>query len=144
MTIKDSGERVEFPSGMVRDVCRGKVNWLLVRSGPMLRRWAQHLTAGAEKYEEDNWLKASGEEELRRFKQSACRHFEQWIGGETDEDHAAAVFYNINGAEYVKGKLQTDRTDDADLQRFVKDAFDRGYTAKQLAAEFKERFLDAS
>ena len=103
---KDSGKRRFFSSGMQRDVQEGKTLWHLVTSGPMLRRWAELLTRGAEKYEADNWLKAAGDEELARFKASAFRHFMQWYYGDTDEDHAAAVLFNVNGAEYVKGKLK--------------------------------------
>ena len=103
--IKDSGERQKFSSGMVRDVTTGKMLWHLVASGPMLRRWAQHLTSGADKYNEDNWMLASSEEEHKRFKASAFRHFMQWWLGERDEDHGAAVIFNINGAEYVKERL---------------------------------------
>ena len=33
------------------------------------------------------------------------RHFMQWICGEQDEDHAVAVMFNIQGAEYCKWKL---------------------------------------
>jgi len=101
---KDSGERLEFKSGMVRDVTTGKTLWHLVTSGPMLRRWAELLTRGAEKYSPDNWTKASGPEERQRFKESAFRHFMQWYNEETDEDHAAAVFFNINGKEYVDAR----------------------------------------
>ena len=53
--VKDSGERVVFDSGMVRDVQTGKVKYHLISSGPMLQRWAVHLTKGAEKYDDDNW-----------------------------------------------------------------------------------------
>jgi hypothetical protein len=77
----------------------------------MFDRWAEHLTKGAEKYNEGNWLKASGEEELKRFRASAVRHFVQWLRGDTDEDHAAAVFFNINGIEYVKGRRSVPPTD---------------------------------
>jgi hypothetical protein len=106
-TVKDSGEREAFKSGMVRDTTIGKVLWHLVASGPMLRRWAAHLTKGAIKYEPDNWLKASGEAELKRFKESAFRHFMQWYYELDDvEDHAAATIFNINGVEYVKGQAQ--------------------------------------
>jgi hypothetical protein len=101
---KDSGERVEFESGMVRDVDTGKTLWHLVTSGPMLERWAELLTRGAEKYDADNWMKASGEAEAKRFRESAFRHFMQWYLGEDDEDHAAAVIFNINGAEYVEDR----------------------------------------
>jgi len=103
---KDSGKRVVFDSGMQRDVQDGKVLWHLVASGPMLERWAGLMTRGAEKYEADNWMKAEGEAELARFRASAFRHFMQWWNGDTDEDHAAAVVFNLNGAEYVKDKLK--------------------------------------
>ena len=104
-TVKDSGQRLEFDSGMRRDVTDGKVLWSLIYSGPMLERWAQHLTAGAEKYGPDNWLLAQGEAELQRFRDSAARHFAQWMRGDRDEDHAAAVFFNLNGAEYVRDRM---------------------------------------
>jgi Domain of unknown function (DUF5664) len=108
-TTKDSGKREEFTSGMVRDTQEGKSNIALVYSGPMLERWAGVLTRGAVKYAVDNWMKANGEAELRRFRESAARHFFQWMNGQTDEDHAAAVFFNINGAEYVKERLKEER-----------------------------------
>jgi len=103
--VKDSGQRQQFASGMVRDVTEGKTNYLLIRSGPMFQRWAEHLTKGAVKYSEDNWLKAEGEAELKRFTASAARHFEQWLAGDRSEDHAAAVFFNLNGAEYVRDRM---------------------------------------
>jgi hypothetical protein len=104
--VKDSGERQAFGSGMVRDVTTGKVDWHRVADGPMLLRWADHLTKGKNKYADvkpgiPNWTLASGDEEKQRFKQSAFRHFMQWFNGDSDEDHAAATFFNINGYEYV-------------------------------------------
>lgn len=103
--IKDSGKRQQFESGMQRDVSTDKILWHLVASGPLLRRWAEHLTAGAKKYDADNWMKARGHEEMARFRESAFRHFMQWYNGDRDEDHAAAVFFNINGAEYVRDQI---------------------------------------
>lgn len=103
---KDSGKRVEFSSGMKRDTQENKTLYHLVYDGPLFDRWAQLLTRGAQKYDEGNWLKASGMEEYKRFRASAARHFTQWMNGETDEDHAAAVVFNLNGAEYVKQKMQ--------------------------------------
>lgn len=109
-TIKDSGKRQEFASGMVRDTTDGKINFLSVFVGPMLKRWAAHLTKGRNKYPDPspgvpNWTLATGEAELVRARESATRHFFQWLNGDTDEDHASATFFNINLAEYVKGKL---------------------------------------
>lgn len=100
---KDSGERQTFSTGMNRDVQEGKARYDLVYS-PMLKRWAELMARGAEKYGERNWEKAATEEELNRFRASAFRHFMQWFDGETDEDHGAAVFFNISGAEMVKSK----------------------------------------
>jgi hypothetical protein len=103
--IKDSGVREQYDSGMVRDTATDKVMWGLVYDGPMLKRWAIHLTKGAIKYAKRNWMKAAGEAELDRARDSAARHFAQWMAGEVDEDHASAVIFNINLAEYVKEKL---------------------------------------
>lgn len=110
--VKDSGQRQEFKSGMVRDTTVGKVNFWRILAGPMFRRWATHLTLGAIKYPDiapgvSNWTLANGAEELARFKDSAFRHFIQWQEGDTDEDHAAAIFFNVNGYEFVKEKIQT-------------------------------------
>lgn len=107
--VKDSGQRAEFASGMVRDVTTGKVEWHRAFDGPMMERYARHLTVAKAKYPDiapgvPNWTLAAGDEERERFRQSAFRHFMQWFRGDTDEDHAAAVYFNINGAEYVKDK----------------------------------------
>ncbi len=104
--IKDSGERVQM-AGMVRDTSKDKTRFDLVFDGPMFKRWAEHLTLGAKKYTARNWMGAKSQEELERFRESAVRHFMQWLAGETDEDHAAAVFFNINGYEYTKAQLKT-------------------------------------
>lgn len=109
-TIKDSGKREEFAGGMVRDTADGKTNYLLTRDGPMYKRWAVHLTKGANKYAARNWMLAEGASELERAKESATRHFDQWLRGETDEDHAAAIFFNINEVEYIKWKSASTAT----------------------------------
>lgn len=106
--IKDSGQRKQM-AGMVRDVADDKIKYHLVFDGPMLERWAAHLTKGAKKYSERNWMGARTEEERARFIESAVRHFVQWLRGDRDEDHAAAVLFNINGAEYVQDKLDQER-----------------------------------
>lgn len=104
-SVKDSGERAQWPSGMQRDVQTDKVLYDLVFDGPMFERYAAHLTKGARKYSPRNWMKACSQEELDRFRSSAVRHFWQWMRGDRDEDHAAAVMFNLNGAEYVKERL---------------------------------------
>jgi hypothetical protein len=103
-TIKDSGKRKEFSTGMVRD-SEDKIRYDLIYM-PMLTRWADHMTKGAQKYSPNNWMKAETPEELSRFMESSFRHFIQWFTNANDgEDHASAVFFNISGAELVKEKL---------------------------------------
>lgn len=134
--MKDSGERQSFSSGMVRDTAEGKVNFLNVRFGPMMRRWAEHLTKGRLKYPDvepgvPNWTLASGAAEYLRAKESAERHFDAWLRGERDEDHAAGVYFNINLAEYV---LEKDPSIDPGLGATVSPAVDDGRPA-QVALE---------
>lgn len=107
-TTKDSGERQEFSTGMRRDVQKGKARFDLIDK-PMLWRWAELMGRGADKYGERNWEKAATEEELNRFKASAERHLQQLLRGDTDEDHAAAVLFNIAGIEHVKTKLHGEK-----------------------------------
>lgn len=108
-TIKDSGERVTYASGSMRDPSTGKIKWSRITFGPMMRRWAQHLTTAEGKYPDPkpglpNFMLIETEEELIRYKESAFRHFMSWFNDETDEDHASAVFFNINGVEIIKDK----------------------------------------
>lgn len=103
--VKDSGQRQDYASGMRRDVEDGKADYELVFDGPLIDRLAEHLTKGAKKYGRKNWQNANSQEELERFRRSAIRHFRQWLRGDMDEDHFAAVVFNLNAAEYVKEKI---------------------------------------
>jgi len=98
--VKDSGQRIDYPSGMRRDVQTGKARYDLIDLD-FLERVAIHMTKGAEKYGEHNWRKANSQEEADRFRASAFRHMIQWLRRETDEDHMAAVAFNLAAYEYV-------------------------------------------
>ena len=107
--IHDSGQRQIFTSGSMRDPSAGKIKWSRVTFGPMLRRWAQHLTTAEAKYPDPrpgvpNFSLIETEEEYLRYKESAYRHFMSWFYNESGEDHASAVFFNINGVELIKDK----------------------------------------
>ena len=93
--VKDSGKRESFSGGMVRDVTEGKIDYTLAIDGPMFKRYAEHLTKGAAKYSKRNWMKADGQEEYERFRESALRHMIQWLIGNEDEDHASACIFNL-------------------------------------------------
>ncbi len=109
---KDSGERQEYLSGMRRDIQNGKPRFdLLLTDGlpyeeQFITRFAGLLERGARKYGERNWQLADSPDELSRFRASALRHMMQWATGERDEDHAAAVAFNLMAYEYVKWKLE--------------------------------------
>lgn len=109
--IKDSGKRQAYKSGMVRDVQDDKPDFSLILADipyeeQMLTRFAEHMTKGAKKYGRRNWQLANSTEEMERFRASAFRHFMQWFHGILDEDHAAAVYYNIMAFEATKYKLE--------------------------------------
>ena len=61
---------------------------------------------GIKKYGDRNWELADSPEEHERFRISAFRHFMQWYFNQDDEDHAAAVFFNIMAREFIGEKLQ--------------------------------------
>ncbi len=103
---KDSGERIEFDSGMKRDTQVGKPRYDLCDKR-MYKRWAELMGRGADKYGENNWRKANSQAELNRFRASAERHLISWLDGEDDEDHAAAVMFNVAAYEAIKLKLRS-------------------------------------
>ena len=111
---KDSGERIDYASGMRRDINDGKPRFdLLTPYGipfedQMLTRWAALMARGAKKYGARNWECANSIEEYQRFQDSAFRHFIQWLTGEEDEDHAAAVLFNVAAAEALWWRLMND------------------------------------
>jgi len=109
---KDSGQHETYDSGMVRDTEQGKPRFdlLLPLDVPFpnqfLTRCAELLERGARKYGERNWEKGKGDKELARAISSAIRHLVQWASGETDEDHAAAVVFNLLQAETLKYRME--------------------------------------
>lgn len=108
---KDSGKRVEYDSGMRRDSTEGKPRYDLIPP-EALKRLAELYMRGADKYGDDNWQLAETEEELKRFKASAWRHFVAWSAGwDTGEDEGIAAVWNIFAYETIKKKLDDTLTD---------------------------------
>lgn len=103
-TTLDSGERVDFPSGMRRDTDKGKPRYDLIPR-PMLKRLAELYQRGSVKYGDRNWELAESQAEVERFEASAFRHLVQWLEGDRDEDHASAVAFNVFAAETIRAKL---------------------------------------
>ena len=90
----------EFPSGAKRDNNKGKIRPDLI-SPLMLKALGQVLAEGAEHYGERNWEKGIPQEV---FKESASRHYLQWMNNETDEDHAAKLIFNVMGFIHNRDK----------------------------------------
>lgn len=105
--VKDSGKREEYKSGMCRDLQKGKPMYDLCYL-PLLTDWAILMSEGAEKYGLDNWKKSNSIEELKRFRQSAFRHFIQFLNGEEDESHHAAILFNVGAIRFLMDKLKVD------------------------------------
>lgn len=157
---KDSGERVNFDSGAVRDEENNKIrydlifpngNWeesaiwdftylnpvygafLLAVSGWMiepqlnqkrvkitrelvalepdiLTRYAELLTRGAKKYTERNYELMNSIEERERAVRSLKRHTVQYcfanILRDDDEDHAAAILFNLSVIVNIDNKME--------------------------------------
>lgn len=111
MRMNDSGQRTEYSNGMIREVADKPAFHLLFPKGipyeeQILTRFAELMRKGAKKYAPRNWELGVGEDELERAKESELRHMVQYISGEDDEDHAAAVFFNIMQAEYIAYKMR--------------------------------------
>jgi hypothetical protein len=115
-TTKDSGQRAEYASGMVRDTQEGKARFDLIMAdgvpydAQFLTRIAALMTRGIGKYGERNWEKADSLEELQRFRGSALRHLMQWYCGDSDEDHASAAVVNILFHEMTEFKMRRQLT----------------------------------
>lgn len=119
-------EQAQFKSGMVRSTPEGKLDHRIINYGPMKLRWIIHLDANRENYPDiapgiPNWTVGDSIEEFDRFLESAERHFDNWAAARrreltgwsqrgyfladdqgVGEDEAAAVYFNINGAEHVR------------------------------------------
>lgn len=104
-TVKDSGERQEFQTGSKRDSREGKGRFDLIPTLPE-RELAQHYEAGAVKYGDHNWKKG---QPLMRYVDSAKRHINNLVAGETDENHAIAVAWNMFAFRWTLNEIEAGR-----------------------------------
>jgi hypothetical protein len=96
---RQEGDEVEvegirkFDSGAVRDSNEGKSRPDLI-SPYFTDRLGHRLALGAKKYQERNWEKGIPD---AAFLESLERHLVSYKMGKQDEDHAAAIAFNIMG-----------------------------------------------
>ena len=94
--IKDSGDRTDFGTGAVRDMHEGKGDMISIPWEAVLRA-AVHYEKGAKKYGRLNYKKGVPSSS---FMDSLMRHGAKYLYGEDDEDHLAAIFFNVCGAMF--------------------------------------------
>jgi hypothetical protein len=94
-----------YESGVIRGDNTGKTDYTLALDGPLFERWARLLTENVESKGKRNWMNASTREDYDRFRESFLRHALSVLRGDMDEDHAAAVVFNLNGMLYTQEQL---------------------------------------
>lgn len=75
------------------------------------KRVADLMARGAEKYDEWNWQKGKDGVVYERYFRSADRHFKQYLLGDRTEDHAVAIYFNLNGRIYVANQIAKESDD---------------------------------
>lgn len=88
---KANGPRRVFATGSVRDNCEGKGDPFSIPYEAK-RRLGVHFENGGKKYDRFNWRLGQPMSELLN---SASRHLDLLMAGKGDEDHAAAVLWNV-------------------------------------------------
>jgi hypothetical protein len=79
--------------GMKREDKSQKLNYLDYLDPNVLERYARHMKKGELAHGRGNWKK--GGYPLNEYLESAFRHFMALWEGQADEDHAAALLFNI-------------------------------------------------
>lgn len=137
-------EHQNYETGAKRGSAANRGRYDLI-SHIFLRRLAIHLEKGADNYAPRNWEKGLP---LHRSFESMIRHAYQWIAGETDEDHLAAVACNIMFIIHTErlieeGELPTDLLEDLPdrylcSRRYLRDKDDNIQKDKSIEDKFME------
>jgi hypothetical protein len=108
--VKKSAEAPRvFETGAVRAREAGKGRFDLLPPYPLLRL-AQHYENGANKYNDRNWERGLP---LHCFQDSAERHMAQFKDGNREEDHLAAVLWNVAGYIWTEREIREGRLPDS-------------------------------
>ena len=110
--VKDSGVREDMETGSRRDTQKGKSRPDL--NNPLvIRRLGMHMANGCDKYGEHNYELG---QKTSRYLASLERHLLDYKEGLDDEDHAAAIMWNIHGIimnqEFVERGIYPAEMDD--------------------------------
>jgi hypothetical protein len=88
----------KFETGAQRDSDIGKPRMSLIPHDELIRVM-DHYRKGGEKYGMNNWKHGMT---TSVFYDSAQRHLLKWWQGDADEDHMAAVVWNVMGAMWTE------------------------------------------
>ena len=88
----------KFETGAQRDSDLSKPRMSLIPHAELIRVM-DHYRKGGEKYGMNNWKQGMT---TSVFYDSAQRHLLKWWQGDTDEDHMAAVVWNVLGAMWTE------------------------------------------
>ena len=106
--INDGGERMTYGvDGAMREPAIGKGRYDLI-SPFAIMRLAKWYELGSQKYSERNWEKGMP---FSRYIDAAKRHLDKFIMGMDDEDHLAAVAWNVFAIMHHE-ELRDDLLDD--------------------------------
>ena len=94
----------QFDSGAQRDVADDKLRMSLVPQNELKRVMKRYLD-GANKYGENNWMRGMP---VSVYYDCAHRHLDAWWSGDSSEDHAAAVVWNMLCAMWTESNNNPD------------------------------------
>ena len=104
MSKKSQNDNRQFTTGAQRDTGDGKLRMSLIPHQELKRVMKRYLD-GAEKYGENNWMRGMP---LSVYYDCAHRHLDAWWRGDGDEDHAAAVVWNMLCAMWTEANHNDD------------------------------------
>lgn len=107
---KQHQKRTQFESGAVRDSQEGKVDFVETVSFTAHERYARYMTGKKEKYGDGNFKKGIP---ISSYEKSLLRHVDKYFrnkyedgNDEPDEDHLAAMRFNIDGIMLEEERLK--------------------------------------
>ena len=100
--LPDSGKRIGYGTGAIREPAQGKGRFDLIPPEP-IAALARHSALAIIKYPVRNWEKGIP---LSRFTDSALRHMNQFMEGKADEDHLIAALWNIMALWTTRHRIQ--------------------------------------
>ena len=100
MKLADSGHRVEFDSGCVRETecVKGRCDLLPMSA---LIKLSKQFEEANKKYPERNWEKGMP---MHCLIDSALRHLFKYMDGQNDEDHLLSACWNVVCAVWMEEK----------------------------------------